>query len=526
MTAVLYSIGAYYYYKETKLSIAAALFLFLFRVILAILIMSFLLYFNDNSIRKISRIAHVPREDNNKEVSTLRAMIEFAIAYSPLLIIKYPGAMCWDTWMMLNQYRTNTISTHHSVLYSVVLGKAVQFFEAQGNANIGLFMIVLFQYFLMTISFGYAVNTISRMGGANHCTILIIKIMWIANPYVLEYVGVAMKDVPYFSLMVILTTMLIDIRLDKAEFFKNMHKPFLFCATVVLASLVRKNGIYVIVALLLAAITRKALRKNTQPLIFVLLISIFLFAAINTCINSAFNAEKASISEALSIPFQQTARYVKYHGDDVEEKEKLIIDSVLEYDLLAKNYDPQKSDYVKGTYKEDATQLPKYFGVWVKHLTRHPMCYFSAYCEQYYYAFFPKANVDNIVIYQDESIGYEATKVVDMKKTVFFEPIFNPPQKLKALKEWSVKWLRGMHYNWVIGFFSNIAINVYIAIILFLVMIKKRKQCLLEFTPTLIALILALAGPAIYGHPRYLLPIVYTVPIMVMFYLHTFNESG
>ena len=38
---------------------------------------------------------------------------------------------------------------------------------------------------------------------------------------------------------------------------------------------------------------------------------------------------KGGQQEMLSIPFQQTARYVKYHGDDITDYEYKVIDKVL-----------------------------------------------------------------------------------------------------------------------------------------------------------------------------------------------------
>ena len=38
----------------------------------------------------------------------------------------------------------------------------------------------------------------------------------------------------------------------------------------------------------------------------------------------------------LSIPFQQTARYVKEHGKEVTKEEKMTINKVLNYDTIGK----------------------------------------------------------------------------------------------------------------------------------------------------------------------------------------------
>ena len=67
--------------------------------------------------------------------------------------------------------------------------------------------------------------------------------------------------------------------------------------------------------------------------------------------------------EALSVCFQQTARYIKYHGDEVTESEKEAIDKVLKYEVIGELYDPNLSDSVKKTFKTESTSedLKNYF---------------------------------------------------------------------------------------------------------------------------------------------------------------------
>ena len=49
----------------------------------------------------------------------------------------------------------------------------------------------------------------------------------------------------------------------------------------------------------------------------------------------------------LSIPFQQTARYVKYYGNDVSTEEEKVIRKVLDYDTIERIMIQIFSDPVK-----------------------------------------------------------------------------------------------------------------------------------------------------------------------------------
>ena len=55
-----------------------------------------------------------------------------------------------------------------------------------------------------------------------------------------------------------------------------------------------------------------------------------------------------------SVPFQQTARYVKEHSEEITTEEAEAIRGILDFDHLAELYNPEISDAVKWTYKDKA----------------------------------------------------------------------------------------------------------------------------------------------------------------------------
>ena len=70
-----------------------------------------------------------------------------AAAWLPHMIIKYPGAMCWDSWQMLTQYRHHTITNFHSPYYSVLIGFSTGLFEKNGHAEYGLYLFAVFHFY-------------------------------------------------------------------------------------------------------------------------------------------------------------------------------------------------------------------------------------------------------------------------------------------------------------------------------------------------------------------------------------------
>ena len=103
--------------------------------------------------------------------------------------------------------------------------------------------------------------------------------------------------------------------------------------------------LFSLIALLLAKIDNK--RK-----IITIIITLVVFAAdIMPLARYMLGAGRGGVQEMLSIPFQQTARYVKFHPKDITLSEKAILSKVLNYDKLAKNYNPVSADPVKGYHQ-------------------------------------------------------------------------------------------------------------------------------------------------------------------------------
>ena len=119
----------------------------------------------------------------------------------------------------------------------------------------------------------------------------------------------------------------------------------------------------------------------------------------------AHDITPGSKREILSIPFQQTARFVqkarsglnsgvnptvKEDGTIVEapcgglvtDEERAVIDRVLKYENLGRRYNPDKSDAVKNCFNEYASQedIKDYFEVWAQMFKKDPgVLYFGAY---------------------------------------------------------------------------------------------------------------------------------------------------
>ena len=131
-------------------------------------------------------------------------------------------------------------------------------------------------------------------------------------------------------------------------------------------------------------LTAVVLTSSGEVKAIVLLLAVLLAVCIgsfgfDTFTEKVLDIPAGSVGEALSVPMQQTARYIRDYGNEVTDDERTAIEKVLDYDAIAQSYMPELSDGVKQYYKNPGKgDLARYMLVWAKMLLKHPVCYFEA----------------------------------------------------------------------------------------------------------------------------------------------------
>ena len=127
------------------------------------------------------------------------------------------------------------------------------------------------------------------------------------------------KDLLYAEMTVLQAVYLMSVLKKKECGGKDAAGLIVFS---VLSCLLRNNGIYAIVpALLLLAICLKG--KERRKAFLVLLATVVVYELITVAgYRALIDVGKPAASEGLSVPFQQTARYVCEYEDEVTEYER------------------------------------------------------------------------------------------------------------------------------------------------------------------------------------------------------------
>jgi hypothetical protein len=212
----------------------------------------------------------------------------------------------------------------------------------------------------------------------------------------------------------------------------------------------------------------------------------------------------------LSIPLQQTARYLKEHYDELTDEEEEILSEGFDIPLssVASVYSPLISDGVKVNFVDnpDKEYLKKYFRVWFGQLLKHPDTYIQAFINQTYGYFYPdmRNHGDYLVYlfigntdkwhdgYLDMEFGIEngygrallAQYIYLIEKMPVFSMLLSP----------------GMYTYILIGCFAYL--------------LQKNRRKIFLLIPGICTLLICIASP-VNGYLRYVMPLMAVTPLYI-----------
>lgn len=368
-----------------------------------------------------------------------------ALAWLPQLIGAWPGLFMGDTGGQIRQwfgyhytyppqaYLDNTsdylnfvspevmLNGHHPVLHTAMMGSCVQLGMALfGSENAGIALYTVLQFGVTVALCAYLVSTLRRFGVGLPVRALSLAFMMFM-PLFGNYAVLLTKDTLFADALMLVVIqgakyLMLSLPRERRGRDGEIHHSLAVVAPPLavgardaallalgcLGSTFLRNGGVVFPFVLLAVLL--VFCRDTRKMLAVVLVgTLAVWYMVGNMLFPALQITPGSRREILSIPFQQTARFVVEHDSanaGVEEgvsdglvtpEERAIIDRVLDYSDLAVRYVPTKSDAVKGKFNEDATteDLKAYFKVWADQFFRDPTCYINAVANNYYGYFYP-----------------------------------------------------------------------------------------------------------------------------------------
>lgn len=460
--------------------------------------------------------------DEKPFLVTLGALLLF---WSPMIVAYYPVVLSPDPAHQILQYFgfptdiSNSvilldpavqITNHHPLLHTLLLGTSLKIGVLIGNQNLGLFLYSIVQIALLSTALAASVAYLKHLGLSRRFRFFTLLVYGLV-PVFPFFAMAGVKDVIFSSLLIFYTILL--HHLSRREGKLPLRLLAAAAALMVLAALFRNNGIEIV---LLSFPFLFFLRKEGRLAIGATVLAVLvLYLSYSKILLPALKVTPGSIREVLSIPFQQTARFVREYPDDLTEEEKGIIDKVLDYDTLAARYNPELSDAVKNEYNQYATEadLKAYFGVWFQGLFRHPDSYVQATFHNIYGYFDPFKL--NWYLYHN----FNSTIVEEGG----FDYHFNGLAGLR-----NMLWTYGKVFQWIPPFALFVNIGFHVWVLLAMAVYLHRRRLFLRgvfLFPGLALILVCIASPA-NTYFRYALPYVMGMPLVLGLFLHLVGEQN
>ena len=469
------------------------------------------------------------------------------------------------------------LNAHHPVAHTALLGGCVQLGMALfGDENAGMLIYTALQFSLTVAAIAYSLSVLRRLGAglvARACALGFFAFM----PMFPNYAVLATKDVLFGDAVLLLAVEMARFlaagrraaganageEATRRVVVPGTTAPALWgradAARLLVAALgctfLRNGGLVfpLVVCALMAAFAwfdarraasaRRAdpaakgesaaapsaprLARRAIPVLAVLALTVAANLAFNQVVMPALHITPGSRREALSIPFQQTARFVQKHDgahsgveggtDDglVTPNEREVIDRVLRYDDLGSRYDPDKSDSVKNSFNEDATDedMAAYFKVWAEMFWKDPESYISAIANNYYGYFYPSER--DVWVYSVP----ESTKIMERPENRAYFYFHHSDAPLNAFFGHTVSLYRvAVQRLPLLSLTMSSSAYVWILILATCYLLRARQwRGLALMVPLLGVLAVCLIGPCNGStYMRYLYPAIVSLPFALI----------
>lgn len=446
-------------------------------------------------------------------------MLMLVLCWSPYLIAFYPGTVCWDLGEMVAQFfGQRPMDTWHPVFLTWLIGVCVWLGRLVGSDNLGAALYTLIQTALLA----WALSSVLRLMRSlrlSRAARLSTAAFFALLPIWGGYAQFISKDTLYTSVLLMFTLCLIRLVLARegrltAQTGREAAGLFIWG---LLTCLMRSNGLYVILptAVLAAAfVVRGRARLAVGGALAGAVACALIFSHV---LLPALGVRDETASGLYSVCFQQSARVLRDHADQVTPEEYAEIDRVLDAENLAELYEPWISDPVKFTFRQygqgaeaEKAALARYRETWLSMFAKYPLTYAEAFFagNVSYYTFAPKLEGETYNQQAGNRLVFETYELGDDPRFLHTEQI----AALEGVRTLLAIFARGIRHIPLLGLLYACATYTWLLVGAGLSALRQRRWRLLCcFLPALLTLGVCMLSP-VNDYFRYFLPIVAMTP--------------
>lgn len=459
------------------------------------------------------------------------SLILIVLAWLPAYLAFYPGICAYDSYIQVSQIESGSFIDHHPIAHTLLIKGAMWLGEMiAGNVNIGMGLYTFVQLLFLGAVFAWCITFLKRHG-LGLTGLLLVQIICMLYPFN-WYMSISVtKDIIFIGFFLLQLLSLSELMLwEKCK----KSSAFLFFVGTVGMILFRNNGQYTFMVLLLfvalAAIFGKEHKRWGK--LFLLALSGFLSGIL--LLNLLFqvtDAEQGDRREMLSMPIQQLARVMVYHGginvlpeDDntLTESEKALINDFI-LDEAYRDYDPHISDPVKrhtNTYVV-RYRMKEFILTYLNLLAKYPGDFLNAALETNAGYLYPgdTSHAYINVSEQRSGLGYVQTR---WEEDTLNDAGIYRDSKFPGLHALLERWADQNAYLKILIlrylFMPGIWLWLYLLLFGFLCIVRKGRLCL-PLTLVLGYYLTLFLGPTV--QLRYIYPVMAAYPFILLLYAKT-----
>lgn len=452
----------------------------------------------------------------------LKVFIVIFVFGLPYLICFLPGTLQWDAVAQICQYfGVNPMTGQQPVAVTQLMGSCIDIgrFLFHSDAS-GMFLYTGSQFLIQCFVFAYVISLICKLNAPvllRWGTLVLLGVV----PIFPIWGYTLVKDTGYYIFILLFLTSLVDIMTGDAK--PRRYKTALLMTASVGAVLFRNDGRYVIIITLIFGIF--AYRKYRKILMAGLTACLAALIIVDGIYMPIHEIPGSPVKEMLSIPVQQTARYMRDYPDEITQDEREVLEAVFDRDLdsIAADYIGELSDPVKYWFVNypSSSLLKEYFHVWFRQCLKHPDTYVQAFLNHTYGYFYPDRN-NRKDFWDNWAIFYMGSSDYWPDDTLYISFVWKNSAGRDFLRETAT-----FVYNMpVIGMLYSCGLWVYalLGLTIYMVVSGKRRE-LLVFVPGLCTLLICLVSP-VNACFRYVLPIVVTFPINLLWCYMSYRKEN
>ena len=457
----------------------------------------------------------------------LCAFLIILLGWLPWIVSYYPASIEWDVYdPILRWLGVRPASNHHPWFYTMIVGTAWKLGNDLGDRNMGMFLYILIRDLCLAAIYARCI-VLEKKGGLPRAVYFAVILFFAFTPVWGAYAKHAFKDTIAAGLFCwfihLLTELIRRIHMGRVSPALCLE----YSLAALLGCLFRNNTVYATAPITLLLVMLCIRKKSGWKSVLLLVAGIAVFYGYEGFLFHVLHIEKSPEREMLSIPFQQTARTVKYKKEHITEEEKHVIGACLVYDMLPQDYDPIISDPVKdGEHGSDADRAA-YLKTWARMFLKYPDIYLEAFLAHSsgYYSFTPEYTEEQR--YGPGSHSNVGMSVFDWTEDPRFPDWLNCSyrESTEGMREVLNRWVEIWHQIPILNLTDMKPLYTWVILLMTGMLIRRREYDKLLPTSACVLMILSCIASPVNDCFRYYAPVAAAFPGLLLLMQHGYGKE-